>query len=187
MTSAKRCGLTWRGLPSKAAESISYDAAKLALNLLSAMFTFTEVASGNCTKPKNGCYNRLDQRKIHGIRRMFVFHHTNCMYSVHLLLSFSPSVHVNYKFPLSSTEEPGGRKSCRTSLTWNAGGLGPKLKKNWSSNLDSAISYYVSLSLPQAFHYCVLVNIYVKKRAVKSLILSYWLEPSRTPRDPILF
>ena len=85
-----------------AAESVSYDAEKLALNLLSALFTFTKLASGNCTKPKKGCYNLLDQRKIHGIRRMFVFHHTNI---AHLLLSFPPSVHVNYKFPLNSTEE----------------------------------------------------------------------------------
>ena len=71
-----------------AAESISYDAEKLAINLLIALFTFTELASGNCTKPIKGCYSLLDQRKIHGIRCMFVFHHTNCMSLVHLRSPF---------------------------------------------------------------------------------------------------
>ena len=113
-----------------AAVSVSYDAEKLALNLLSALFTLTELATGNCTQPKKDCYHLLDQKKIHGIRRMYI-HHTNCMSSlVHLLLSFPSSVPVNYKFPLPLTEEGARWKTIvKDKLNVKCRGFRPKAEQ----------------------------------------------------------
>jgi len=56
-----------------AAESVSYNADKLALNLLSALFSTTDLATGNCTQPKREGIHLLDQKKILGIRRKLMF------------------------------------------------------------------------------------------------------------------
>ena len=50
------------------AENISPTARKLPLNLLSAVFTHEELATGNCTKPTRTDIMLLDQKKIQGIR-----------------------------------------------------------------------------------------------------------------------
>ena len=52
-----------------AAESTSYNAEKLALNLLTALFSLLELSIGNCTPAKRNDIKLLDQRKIQGIRR----------------------------------------------------------------------------------------------------------------------
>ena len=100
-----------------AAESVSYDAEKLALNLLSALFTLTELATGNCTQPKKDCYHLLDQKKIHGIRRMFVY----SSYQLHVffsaltaLLSFQFMSTTNSRY-LQQRRGPGGRQLLKTN------------------------------------------------------------------------
>ena len=55
-----------------AAESVSFNADKLAINLLTALVSLSELATGNCTQPKRNGIHLLDQKKIHGIRRKFV-------------------------------------------------------------------------------------------------------------------
>ena len=50
------------------AENISNSPQKLAVNLLSAMFSHTELAGGNCTKAIRDDILLLDQKKIRGIR-----------------------------------------------------------------------------------------------------------------------
>lgn len=50
------------------AENISDTPAKLAVNLLSALFTHDEIAGGNCTKATREDILLLDQEKIKGIR-----------------------------------------------------------------------------------------------------------------------
>ena len=52
------------------AESISATANKLAVNLLSVLFTQQELATGNCTKPSRDDIFLLDQEKIQAIRGM---------------------------------------------------------------------------------------------------------------------
>ena len=47
---------------------ISNSPQKLAVNLLTAMFSHTELASGNCTKAIRDDILLLDQKKIQGIR-----------------------------------------------------------------------------------------------------------------------
>ena len=96
-----------------ATECVSYDAEKLALNLLSALFTFTELATGNCTHPKKDCYHFLDQKKIHGIRRMFVY----SSYQLHVffsaltaLLSSFSSCQLQIPIIISRGGGPGGRQ-----------------------------------------------------------------------------
>ena len=57
-----------------AAESVSYNADKLALNLLSALFSTTDLATGNCTSTKEGGHSSpRPKKKILGIRRKLMF------------------------------------------------------------------------------------------------------------------
>ena len=128
-------------------ESVSYDAENLALNLLSALFNFTVLVTGNCTQPNENGFHLLDQKKIHGTRRMFVYssHQLHVFFSacMHLLLSFPPSVYVHNKFPLSSEEEEAREKTTvKDKLNVKCRGLSPKVaKKNKCSKLNSNISY----------------------------------------------
>ena len=115
-------------------ESVSYDAENLAVNLLSALFNFTVLVTGNCTQPNENGFHLLDQKKIHGTRRMFVYSshqlHVFFIACMHLLLSFPPSVYVHYKFPLSQKRRgPGGRLLWKTNSTSSAGDSAPKFNK----------------------------------------------------------
>ena len=53
------------------AEAISTSAQKLAINLLSVLFTQEEISTGNCTKPNREDIKVLNPLKIQGIRGMY--------------------------------------------------------------------------------------------------------------------
>lgn len=50
------------------AENISTTASKLAVNLLTTLFTQEDLATGNCTRPNRNDIKILDQYKIQAIR-----------------------------------------------------------------------------------------------------------------------
>ena len=50
------------------AENSATGAAKLAVNLLTTLFNFEELATGNCTKPSRRDIALLDQEKVQAIR-----------------------------------------------------------------------------------------------------------------------
>lgn len=54
------------------AESVSSTPARLAVNLLTALFSQEELATGNCTKPNRDDIKLLDQTKIQAIRGNFI-------------------------------------------------------------------------------------------------------------------
>lgn len=55
----------------RAAETRSYSAEKLAINLLTALYSLDELSTGSCTEPKKVNIKLLNQKKLAGIRRKF--------------------------------------------------------------------------------------------------------------------
>ena len=70
------------------AENISANAKKLAVNLLSVLFSHEELAVGNCTKPVREDIMLLDPEKIRGIRGT-TFYSILCWQILSFLLAFS--------------------------------------------------------------------------------------------------
>ena len=54
------------------AEALSFTAPKLAVNLLTSLFTHEELASGNCTKAIRDDISLLDPIKLQGIRGIII-------------------------------------------------------------------------------------------------------------------
>ena len=55
----------------KMAEGLSSTHTKLAINLMNALFSVEQMASGNCTPSPT--YTILDQKRIEGIRCRFIY------------------------------------------------------------------------------------------------------------------
>lgn len=58
------------------AENVSPNASKLAVNLLTVLFTQEQLATGNCTKPNRSDIELLDQHKVEAIRCII---YNNCI------------------------------------------------------------------------------------------------------------
>ena len=80
------------------AENVSSSASRLAVNLLTSLFTPEELGSGNCTKPNRSDIVLLDQKKIQAIRGSLI---GNNITNVLMFLA----AHVNYKFPVDEGTE----------------------------------------------------------------------------------
>ena len=90
----------------KIAEGLSSTPSKLAINLLNALFTSEQMASGNCTPSTT--HDILDQKRIKEIRCKLLPSYANVCITPPLI---SNVVHMKYLYPCEPSEESKRWKS----------------------------------------------------------------------------
>lgn len=81
------------------AENGASTAAKLAVNLLTALFSHEELSTGNCTKANRADIKVLDPEKIHAIRSKYLDKSKTFDHGKYFV------AYINIKYPLSKEEE----------------------------------------------------------------------------------